>query len=89
VAVVPVTVEAHERGLHLAERFALSVYDAMIVAAAAVAATSSGRSTCGTAPSWKASGFRIPSCRRNLRTANPLSPGVYHSLSVHILATMH
>jgi predicted nucleic acid-binding protein len=37
VAVVPVTVETHERGLHVAERFGLCVYDAMIVAAAAVA----------------------------------------------------
>jgi predicted nucleic acid-binding protein len=37
VAVVPLTVEMHERGLHVAERFGLSVYDAMIVAAAAVA----------------------------------------------------
>jgi predicted nucleic acid-binding protein len=36
VAVVPLTVETHERGLHVAERFGLSVYDAMIVAAAAV-----------------------------------------------------
>jgi len=36
VAVVPVTVETHELGLHVAERFGLSVYDAMIVAAAAV-----------------------------------------------------
>jgi len=37
VAVVPVTVETHERGLRVAERFGLAVYDAMIVAAAAVA----------------------------------------------------
>jgi len=37
VAVVPLTVETHERGLHVAERFRLSVYDAMIVAAAALA----------------------------------------------------
>jgi predicted nucleic acid-binding protein len=37
VAVVPVTVDTHERGLHVAERFGLSVYDAMIVASAAVA----------------------------------------------------
>src|SRR6187401_1116385 len=37
VAVVPVTIETHERGLHVAERFGLSVYDAMIVAAAAIA----------------------------------------------------
>lgn len=39
VAVVPVTVETHERGLHVAERFGLSVYDAMIVAAAALASS--------------------------------------------------
>jgi predicted nucleic acid-binding protein len=32
--VVPLTVETHERGRHLAERHQLSVYDAMIVAAA-------------------------------------------------------
>jgi predicted nucleic acid-binding protein len=37
VAVVPVTVETHERGLHVAQRFGLTVYDAMIVAAAAIA----------------------------------------------------
>ena len=37
VAVVPVTLETHERGLHMAERFRISVYDAMIVAAAAIA----------------------------------------------------
>lgn len=37
VAVVPVTIETHDRGLHLAERFGLSIYDAMIVAAAAIA----------------------------------------------------
>lgn len=37
VAVVPVTVETHERGLHVAERFRISVYDPMIVAAAAIA----------------------------------------------------
>jgi predicted nucleic acid-binding protein len=34
VQVVPNTVEVHERGLLLAERDSLSVYDAMIVAAA-------------------------------------------------------
>lgn len=37
VAVVPVTVETHERGLHVAERHEISVDDAMIVAAAAIA----------------------------------------------------
>lgn len=37
IDVVPVTVETHDRGLHVAERFGLSVYDAMIVAAAAIA----------------------------------------------------
>ena len=37
VTVVPVTLETHERGLHVAERFGLSVYDAMILAAAAIA----------------------------------------------------
>ncbi|HKO92513.1 MAG TPA: PIN domain-containing protein [Polyangiaceae bacterium] len=37
VAVVPVTVETQERGLPVAERFGLSVHDAMIVAAAAIA----------------------------------------------------
>ena len=37
VAVVPLTVETHERGLQVAERYGLSIYDAMIVAAAAVA----------------------------------------------------
>ncbi|MDR3471831.1 MAG: PIN domain-containing protein [Devosia sp.] len=34
VTVVPLTVETHLRGLKLAERHALSLYDAMIVAAA-------------------------------------------------------
>jgi predicted nucleic acid-binding protein len=37
VAVAPVSIETHDRGLHLAERFGLSIYDAMIVAAAAIA----------------------------------------------------
>lgn len=37
VTVVPITVETHERGLQVAERFGISVYDAMIVAAAAIA----------------------------------------------------
>ena len=36
LAVVPVTIETHERGLQMAERLGLSVYDAMIVAAAAM-----------------------------------------------------
>ena len=35
--VVPLTVETHVRGLALAERYGFSVYDAMIVAAAAMA----------------------------------------------------
>lgn len=39
--VVPVTLETHERGLEIAERFKLNVYDEMILAAAALAA-------CGT-----------------------------------------
>ena len=32
--VVPVTIEIHRRGLRLAERYRLSIYDALIVAAA-------------------------------------------------------
>ncbi|CAD7040622.1 PIN domain-containing protein [Pseudorhizobium endolithicum] len=36
LSVVPVTVEVHDRGLQLAERYRLSVYDAMILAAALV-----------------------------------------------------
>ncbi len=35
--VVPLTVETHERGLQLAERFGFSVYDSMIVASALLA----------------------------------------------------
>jgi predicted nucleic acid-binding protein len=35
--VVPVTIEVHERGLDLAERYDLNVYDGMIVAAAQLA----------------------------------------------------
>jgi predicted nucleic acid-binding protein len=31
---VPLTIETHDRGRHVAERYGLSVYDAMIVAAA-------------------------------------------------------
>ena len=34
LAVHPLTVETHETGLRLAERYALSIYDAMIIAAA-------------------------------------------------------
>ena len=37
LVVHPVTVETHERGLALAERYGLSIYDAMIVAAAVLA----------------------------------------------------
>jgi len=36
-AVAPVTVETHTRGLDVAERFNLSIYDSMIVAAALLA----------------------------------------------------
>jgi predicted nucleic acid-binding protein len=36
-AIVPLTLETHERGVALAERHSLSVYDAMIVAAAQLA----------------------------------------------------
>jgi predicted nucleic acid-binding protein len=35
--VIPLTLETHERGLALAERYQLSVYDGMIVAAAQLA----------------------------------------------------
>jgi len=35
--IVPMTLETHERGLDLAERYSLSVYDGMIVAAALLA----------------------------------------------------
>jgi predicted nucleic acid-binding protein len=34
VSVVPLTIEVHDRGLNLAERYGLSLYDAMIAAAA-------------------------------------------------------
>jgi predicted nucleic acid-binding protein len=37
LTVVPLTVETHERGLELAERYRLNVYDGMIVAAAQLA----------------------------------------------------
>jgi predicted nucleic acid-binding protein len=37
LTVVPLTVETHERGLDLAERYILSIYDGMIVAAAQLA----------------------------------------------------
>ena len=37
VSVEPVRVETHEAGLRIAERYGLSLYDAMIVAAAALA----------------------------------------------------
>lgn len=36
-AVEPLTIQTHERGRRIAERFGLSVYDAMIVAAALLA----------------------------------------------------
>ena len=36
-AVEPVTIETHERGLRLAERYGLSIYDALIVSAALLA----------------------------------------------------
>jgi predicted nucleic acid-binding protein len=34
LAVVPVTIDTHRRGIFLAERYGLSIYDAMIAAAA-------------------------------------------------------
>ncbi len=34
---VPLSEETHDRGLHIAERYGLSVYDAMVVAAALLA----------------------------------------------------
>ncbi len=37
LTVVPVTLETHERGLDVAERYQLNVYDGMIVAAAQLA----------------------------------------------------
>ncbi len=37
VTVVPLTVDTHDRGLALAERYQLSLYDGMIVAAAQLA----------------------------------------------------
>jgi predicted nucleic acid-binding protein len=37
LAVVPLTLETHERGLELAERYRLQLYDGMIVAAAQLA----------------------------------------------------
>lgn len=36
-SIEPLTVEMHERGLHIAERYRLGLYDAMIVAAALLA----------------------------------------------------
>ena len=36
-AVEPVTIETHERGLRLAERYGISIYDALIVSAALLA----------------------------------------------------
>ncbi len=35
--VVPVTIETHEQGLRIAERYGLSIYDALIVSAALLA----------------------------------------------------
>ena len=36
-AVVPLALETHELGLHIAERYRFSIYDALIVAAALLA----------------------------------------------------
>lgn len=36
-AIEPLTVEIHEKGLHIAERYRLSLYDALVVAAAILA----------------------------------------------------
>jgi predicted nucleic acid-binding protein len=60
--VAPVTVETHELGLDLAERYGLSIYDAMIAAAATLA---------GCARLWSQDmqhGMRIG---EGLRVANP------------------
>jgi predicted nucleic acid-binding protein len=36
-AIEPITLETHDRALHIAERYGLSIYDALIVAAALLA----------------------------------------------------
>lgn len=36
-AVEPITIETHERALHIADRYGLSIYDALIVSAALLA----------------------------------------------------
>lgn len=36
-AVEPITIETHERALHIAERYGLAIYDALIVSAALLA----------------------------------------------------
>jgi len=63
--VVPLDVEAHELGLRIAERYSLSVYDAMIVAAAL-------RAGCDTL--WSEDmqhGLRV---EREMRILNPFGP---------------
>jgi predicted nucleic acid-binding protein len=62
LTVAPLTLETHELGLDLAERYALSIYDAMIAAAATL---------CGSTRLWSQDmqdGLRIG---KTLRVANP------------------
>jgi predicted nucleic acid-binding protein len=62
LTVAPLTLETHELGLDFAERYTLSIYDAMIAAAATL---------CGCARLWSQDmqdGMRIG---KTLRVANP------------------
>jgi predicted nucleic acid-binding protein len=64
--VEPLTVETHERGLSIAERYGLSVYDSMIIAAALLAG-------CDTLYSEDMQDGMIVEGR--LRIRNPFNPG--------------
>ena len=64
--VQPITVEIHETGLELAERYGLSIYDAMIVASALHA-------ECDTL--WSEDMHDGVVIQDRLRIANPFRPG--------------
>lgn len=66
MTVVPLTVETHDAGLDLAERYSLSTFDAMIAASALLA-------ECDTL--WSEDMQHDLVIDRRLRVANPFRPG--------------
>lgn len=65
---VPLTVETHERAVHIAERYGYSIFDSLIIAAALHTGASTlyiTRRTCETARQSMGLQFAIHSCARH------------------------